>query len=79
MIQSLALRGVGANGRDLFENTATGGYLLAGKRQVFQLTFDPVQCAQTKQLMLVAMTEDGAPMRSVPVSPSSCLAKSAKK
>lgn len=79
VIQKLTLRGIGADGKQVFENTAAAGYLLAQKRHVFQLVFDPAQCALTRQLLLVAATDDGTSSHTVGVLPSACTARSTKK
>lgn len=79
VIQNLKLRGVGANDREVFQSTAQAGYLLAQKRQVFQLVFDPGQCAQTRHLLLTAVTDDGTVTSAVDVSPSACQGRSIRK
>ena len=75
IIQGLKLRGIGLDGRNLFENTAEAGYLLAQHRQNFALTFDPAQCAKTKQLVITAITEDGTITGTADVAQSACTAR----
>ena len=78
VVQSVRVRGVGANGRDVLDRTLDGGVLAPQRRQVYRVPMDGDVCTQARQLIVTVTTNDGAPMGIFNMTPMSCPAKAGK-
>jgi fimbrial chaperone protein len=72
VVQTLQVKGLGDNGREVFTSTTTAWYLLAQHRQVFHMPLDAAQCAASKKFVLVATTDDGNVTSTIDVPASAC-------
>lgn len=74
-VPTVRIRGVGANGRDVFERTAEGTDLLAQRRLVLRIPLEGEQCGQSRQLVVTVVTSVGAPISILNLQPTACPAK----
>ena len=64
-VQSLKVRGLGADDQTLFERQLDGWYVLAGTHRRYELPIPPDVCASLKSIEITAQTDSAAPTAAV--------------
>ena len=72
LVQSLRIRGIGAEGGVLLEAEVPGWYVLAGSHSAFQLDLSKKTCDQLEILTLDLETERGSVRQEFAVPPGAC-------